>query len=289
MIERFCVIGVGLIGGSIARSVRRQRLCRVIVGVDTDHANLRKALDLGVIDVGCADAGVGAAGADWVVLATPVGTFGPVLSALRPVWSERAIYTDVGSTKQSVVEAVRAVFGSIPPNFVPGHPIAGAEQSGVEAATDDLYQGKRVILTPLPTTSPDAVRQVEAVWEAIGAHVSRMDPSHHDEVLAATSHLPHVLAYALVHMLGEKDEQQEIFQYAAAGFRDFTRIASSDPKMWLDICLANREQIAPLIAQLCGELGRVSKMLDQGAAVDLFEFFASARNARQRFLDQVER
>jgi len=289
MIERLCIIGIGLIGGSIACSARRLRLCRQIVGVDGDSANLRRALDLGVIDVACTDAAEGAAGADWVMIATPVGAFETVFTALRPVWSEHAVYSDAGSTKQSVLDAARKVFGYVPPNFVPGHPIAGAERSGVEAATGDLYQGKRVILTPLPATSPAALKRVEAFWEAIGAKVSKMAPDHHDEVLAATSHLPHVLAYALVHMLGRKNEQQEIFQYAAGGFRDFTRIASSDPTMWLDICLANQEHIAPLIGQLCDELNRVKAMLETGAAADLFEFFASARNARQRFLDQLEK
>ncbi|HUL13575.1 MAG TPA: prephenate dehydrogenase/arogenate dehydrogenase family protein [Methylococcaceae bacterium] len=289
MIERLCVIGVGLIGGSIARSARCKRLCREIVGVDADRANLHKALDLGVIDAAFTNATEGAAGADWVVIATPVGAFESVFEALRPVWAERAIYTDAGSTKQSVIEAARTIFGQVPPNFVPAHPVAGAERSGVEAATDDLYQGKRVILTPLPATSYIALKRVEAFWQAVGAKVSDMDPAHHDEVLAATSHLPHVLAYALVHMLGQKNAQQEIFQYAAGGFRDFTRIASSDPKMWLDICLANRTQIVPLIAQLCDELNAVAGMLDKRAANDLLEFFASARNARQQFLDQAEK
>jgi prephenate dehydrogenase len=289
MIERLCVIGVGLIGGSIACAARRKGLCRQIVGVDADGANLLRALDLGVIDAACADAGEGAAGADWVMIATPVGAFESVFTALRPVWSEQAIYSDAGSTKHSVLEAARRVFGSVPPNFVPGHPIAGAERSGVEAATGDLYQGKRVILTPLPVTNPLAVQRVEAFWQAIGAKVSWMAPDHHDEVLAATSHLPHVLAYALVHMLGRKNEQQEIFQYAAGGFRDFTRIASSDPRMWLDICMANQDHIAPLIGQLCDELKRVREMLESRSAAELFEFFANARAARQRFLDQLEK
>lgn len=289
MIDRLCVIGVGLIGGSIARSARRRRLCREIVGVDADTANLSRALELGVIDSAFADVRDGADGADWVVIATPVGTFGSILRALCPVWSDHAVYTDTGSTKQSVLEAMCDVLGSVAPNFVPGHPIAGAERSGVEAATDDLYLGKRVILTPVSATSENVLKQVETFWTAIGAKVSSMDPAHHDEVLAATSHLPHVLAYALVHMLGRKDEQEEIFQYAAGGFRDFTRIASSDPKMWLDICLANRAHIVPLIEQLGKELNQVAGMLDQRAADDLFEFFASARSARQRFLEQLEK
>jgi prephenate dehydrogenase len=172
---------------------------------------------------------------------------------------------------------------------VPGHPIAGAERSGVGAASAELYRGKRVILTPMEgVTDSAAVEQVARFWEALGARVSCMDPAHHDEVLAATSHLPHVLAYALTHMLGRQDEQQEIFRYAAGGFRDFTRIASSDPRMWRDICVANRAQIVPLLERYRDELDRLSQLMAQGEAADLFDYFTEARGARQRFLDQLE-
>jgi prephenate dehydrogenase len=292
MIARLCVVGVGLIGGSIAKAAREQGLCREIVGVDADGGNLAQALALGVIDVGLDAAqpgaiGRAALGADWVVLATPVGALGQVLEALKPAWSAQAVYTDVGSTKQSVAQALREVFDTVPPNFVPGHPIAGAERSGVEAADGGLYRRKRVILTPLPETDAGALGRVEAFWAAIGAKVSRMTPEHHDEVFAATSHLPHVLAYALVHMLGKKDEQQEIFRYAGAGFRDFTRIASSNPQMWADICLLNRPQILPLVEELRQELGALSALLQGGGAEEgLLKYFSEARDARQRYLAQ---
>ena len=289
MIERLCVIGVGLIGGSVARAARREGLCREIVGVDASADNLAKAFELGVIDAGYTDVARGTVDADLIVIATPVGAFAPVFDALRQVWNERAIVTDTGSTKQSVVDAMMASMGRLPLNFVPGHPIAGAEKSGVEAATDDLYRGKRVILTPLPQTDVQAVAKVERFWQAVGARVSCMDPKHHDEVLAATSHLPHVLAFALVHMLGRKDEQQEIFQYAAGGFRDFSRIASSDPRMWLDICQANRASIEGLIGQYVEELQQLASMLSRGAGDELFTLFSEARDARQRFLDQLDR
>jgi prephenate dehydrogenase len=289
MIERFCIIGVGLIGGSIARAARAAGLCRDIVGVDADGANVRRALELGVIDAAFDDPTEGARGADWILIATPVGAFDAVFRALRPTWSTAAIYTDAGSTKQSVIDTARAIFGEVPANFVPGHPIAGAERSGVDAATCELYKDKRVILTPLPTTDLDAIERVDAFWRGLGAKVTRMEPVHHDEVLAATSHLPHVLAFTLVHMLGRKDEQQEIFQYAAGGFRDFTRIASSDPRMWLDICLANRARILPLLEQLGEELNQVANLLETGAADALLDYFAEARGARQRFLDQSEK
>lgn len=289
MIARLCVIGVGLIGGSIARAARAKGLCREVVGVDADRDNLDKALALGVVDAGFAEIAPGVTGADWVVIATPVGAFEPVFRALHSHWSVETLYTDAGSTKQSVIDAARRIFGEVPANFVPGHPIAGAEKSGVEAATDDLYAGKRVILTPLPETDSHAVDRIEAFWRAIDAQVTRMEAGHHDEVLAATSHLPHVLAYALVHMLGREDERQEIFKYAAGGFRDFTRIASSDPTMWLDICLANRGQIIPLLARMGDELNRVARLMESGAATELYDYFAEARGARQRFLDQLEK
>ncbi|MBP1148561.1 MULTISPECIES: prephenate dehydrogenase [Methylocaldum] len=289
MIERLCIIGVGLIGGSVARAARAKGLCHEIVGVDADTDNLRNALECGVIDVGYSDTSQGAASADLVMIATPVGTFDAIFSALKPVWSTRAVVTDAGSTKCNVIESAERVFGEIPDNFVPGHPIAGAERSGVDASTADLYQGKRVILTPLNNTSPLAIKRVERFWRAIGAKVSEMEPAHHDEVLAATSHLPHVLAFTLTYMLGKKDEQQEIFQYAAGGFRDFTRIASSDPKMWLDICLANRRQIVSLIHQFREELSVAAGLISRGAEDELYSLFSEARSARQRFLDQLEK
>ncbi len=291
MIERLCVIGVGLIGGSIAKAARERGLCREIVGVDADAENLRKAVDLGIIDTafavkGAGDAARGAEGADWVVVATPVWEFPWAFKELRPIWSSHAVYTDVGSTKCSVIAAAEREFGSVPPNFVPGHPIAGAERSGVGAAMDDLFRGRRVILTPVRETSADALRRVEDFWMAVGARVSLMEPGHHDQVFAATSHLPHVLAYALVHMLGRKDEQEEIFQYAGAGFRDFTRIASSNPQMWRDICLLNSGQIVPLIDSLGDELKQVAALMKNCSGEELLAYFAEARDARQRYLDQ---
>jgi prephenate dehydrogenase len=289
MIERLCIIGVGLIGGSVARAARAKRLCHEIVGVDADTDNLQRALERGVIDIGFSDAKQGAANADLVMIATPVGTFDAIFDALKAVWSSRAVITDAGSTKCNVIESAERVFGEVPDNFVPGHPIAGAERSGVDASTDDLYHGKRVILTPLNNTSPQALKQVEHFWRGMGAKVSKMEPAHHDEVLAATSHLPHVLAFTLTYMLGKKDEQREIFQYAAGGFRDFTRIASSDPKMWLDICLANRQEIVSLIHQFREELSVAAGLISRGAADELYALFADARNARQRFLDQLEK
>jgi prephenate dehydrogenase len=289
-IRRLCIIGVGLIGGSVARAARSAGFCGEIVGVDQCAENLAKAIDLGVIDAGRVSVAEGAEGADGVMIAAPVGSLPAIFAALKPVWSDRAVYTDAGSTKQDVIAAARWALGLVPANFVPGHPIAGAERSGVAAAQENLFRNKRVILTPVAgVTDERATGLVTALWEAAGAQVSCMDAHHHDEVLAATSHLPHVLAYALTHMLGRKDEQQEIFCYAAGGFRDFTRIASSDPRMWQDICLANRDQIMPLMHQFSEELQRVASLMQEGSAQSLFDYFTEARGARQRFLDQLEK
>lgn len=286
MIDRLGVIGVGLMGGSVASAARKYDLCSEIVGFDPDHDNLRNAKRLGVIDDYTSDPEGAVEGADFVVIAVPVGATEQVFSALYKSWSRTAVYTDVGSTKVNVVEAAKAAFGEVPENFVPGHPIAGGEESGVQASTPDLYTGKRVILTPLPDTSPDAMECVTGLWSGVGATVSTMEVTRHDSVLAATSHLPHVIAFALVDMLGRKDEKDEIFRFAAGGFRDFTRLASSDPRMWLDICRANRNEIQHLIEEFKDELTAISEMLEQDSADKLFQLFECSRNARQRFLDQ---
>lgn len=290
LFNKLCVIGVGLIGGSVAKAARARNLCAAIVGLgrEEDRENLAEAQSLGVIDDYYFDAASALHGADLIVIAAPVGSVEAIFAALQEHWSASAVYTDVGSTKGNIVAAAQKVFGRVPRNFVPGHPIAGAEKSGVGAAQADLFQNKRFILTPLADTDSAAVQAVTRFWEALGASVSAMDIAHHDAVLAATSHLPHILAYALVDLLGRKDEQVEIFRYAAGGFKDFTRIASSDPAMWRDICIANRAEIAPLLLQLCDELQTVAALMERGDSQQLLEIFSYAKNARQRFLDQFE-
>jgi prephenate dehydrogenase len=290
MFNRLCIIGVGLIGGSIARAARLHGLARSIVGFgrEQDSKNLETAKRLQVIDEYFFDIETALQGSDGVVIATPVGAIENVLVLLKPYWSKESVYTDVGSTKGNVIAAAERVFGMVPENLVPAHPIAGAEHSGVEASVDDLFLNKRLILTPLDHTEASALKIVTVFWERMGALVSVMDAGHHDAILAATSHLPHILAFALVDMLGRKDEQTEIFKYAAGGFRDFTRIASSDPTMWLDICSANKNQLIPLIQQLKDELDKIERLLGSDDFPQLFETFTYARNARQRFLDQFE-
>lgn len=288
MIERLCIVGVGLIGGSVARAARRAGLCRRIVGVDANPANLQRALALRVIDQGIADIAEAAKGADMVLIAVPVRATEAVLAALKPVWNAKSIYTDAGSTKINVVDTARRIFGEMPGNFVPGHPIAGAECSGVDAAHPDLFRHKRVILTPTAETNPEALKHVAGLWRDLGAEVAEMEPLRHDQVLAATSHLPHVTAFALVDMLGREDETETIFRYAAGGFRDFTRIASSDAAMWRDICLANRGPILQRIEGLRQELADVAALVENEDGEALLQLFQRAKAARQRFLDLYE-
>ncbi len=288
MINKLCIIGIGLIGSSIARAARKQGLCREIVafGRVEDVENLKKAVQLGVVERFYTDIEAAVEQADYVVIATPVGAVENVFKLLKPLWNELTVYSDVCSTKGSVINAAEAVFKQVPANFVPAHPIAGAENSGVEAGDDSLFLNKRLIVTPLASTSKTALDKIVRFWTDLGAEVSEMTVEHHDKVLAATSHLPHILAFALVDLLGKKNETDEIFKYAAGGFKDFTRIASSDPTMWQDICLANKQEIIPLIQQLQTELGNIQQMLEHDQAQQLFNTFTYARNARQRFLEQ---
>lgn len=286
MIHRLCIIGVGLIGGSLARALKRARACGEVVGCGRDETSLRRAVELGVIDRYHTDPAQAVQGADVVVLAVPLGMMAPVLRAIAPSITEHTIITDVGSAKASVVAAAEAVFGKVPACFVPGHPIAGTEKSGVEASFAELFERRRVILTPLAHTDRAAHETVRRMWQQTGAEVVDMDVVHHDEVLAATSHLPHVLAYTLVDTLARMQEKAEIFRYAAGGFRDFTRIASSDPNMWRDICLANREALVAMLDRFSADLATLRAAIDQEDGEAIADLFARAKTARDRFCRQ---
>ncbi|MDD5631576.1 MAG: bifunctional prephenate dehydrogenase/3-phosphoshikimate 1-carboxyvinyltransferase [Methylococcales bacterium] len=290
MFDRLCIIGVGLIGGSIARAARKYGLSKNIIGYgrQQDQQNLEIAKRLGVIDEHYSEIEQAVQDADCVVIATPVASTESIFALLKPYWADQTIYTDVGSTKGSVVSAALKVFGAVPDNLVPAHPIAGAELSSVEASVDDLFLNKRLIITPLSHTRTEALHKIQYFWERCGSIVSVMDVKHHDSVLAATSHLPHILAFALVDMLGHKDEQSEIFKYAAGGFRDFTRIASSNPDMWRDICSANKNEIIPLLQQTREQLDKIQRLLENDDSQQLLTLFAYANTARQRFLNQFE-
>ena len=286
MIERLCVIGVGLIGGSLARALRDAGFCRQVVGAGRNPKNLQTAVDLGVIDRYETDLALAVAGADMVLVSVPLGAMATVFSAIKGHLAEDAVVTDAGSAKGGVIEAVTQAFNGLPPAFVPGHPIAGTEQSGVEASFASLYKDRRVILTPLPETDSQAIDRVRDMWEAAGAHVVIMDPVHHDAVLAATSHLPHVLAYTLVESLTRLGDNGEVFDYAAGGFRDFTRIASSDPVMWRDICLANGDAIQLMIEHFVTDLQELTTAIQNRDGQQLLELFASAKAARDRYVEK---
>lgn len=283
MINRLAIIGVGLIGGSLARAARRAGVCREIVGGGRDEAQLRRAVELGVIDRYALDIAAAVADADMVVVAVPLGAMEAVLRRIAGRARPDAVITDVGSAKGSVVAAARAAFGEVPPGFVPGHPIAGTEKSGVEASFAELFEGRRVILTPLSNTSAQALAAVRALWQQAGAEVVEMDVAHHDEVLAATSHLPHVLAYALVDTLVGMDASEEIFRFSAGGFRDFTRIASSDPAMWRDICIANRAALLAVLERFRAELSSLTAAIEAADGERIVSVFSRAKAARDRF------
>jgi len=286
VIERLCIIGVGLIGGSLARALRDAGACQEVVGAGRSVGNLQIAVDLGVIDRYETDLGQAVSGADMVVVCVPLGAMEGVFNAIKGQLSGRVVLTDVGSAKGSVIEAAQRAFGSVPDFFVPGHPIAGTEQSGVEASFPGLYNNRRVILTPLPDTSAHATGRVRDMWEAAGAQVVSMNPVHHDAVLAATSHLPHLLAYSLVDTLARLDDNDEVFEYAAGGFRDFTRIASSDPVMWRDICIANGDAILLMVEHYIDDLLVLSEAIRKHDGQQLLDVFAAAKSARDRFIDK---
>lgn len=288
MIRQLTVIGVGLIGGSFALALRQAGAVERIVGVARDPETLERALQRGIIDHGTTDVREGARGSDVVMISVPLSGMAGVFEALDGAVADGAVITDAGSAKGQVLADAEAAFGRIPPRFVAGHPIAGTESSGVDAAFATLYQQHRVILTPTETTDPDALTTVRGLWQATGAQVVTMEAAHHDEVLAATSHLPHVLAYALVDALSRWDERTEIFEFAAGGFRDFTRIASSDPRMWRDICLANRVELADALRRYLADLTRVTAHLEAGDGDALEAVFRNAQDQRQRFLELLE-
>lgn len=283
--ERVAVIGVGLIGGSFSLALKEKKLCGHIIGVGRSPANMKLALERGAINSIEADAGEAVRDADFVFLAVPVAQFSGVIRSIKKTLKPGAIVTDAGSTKRDVVAAARAGLGSKISQFVPAHPIAGAEKSGAAAASKDLFRGKRVVLTPLPENSPESIQLVERTWAETGAKVSTMLPEEHDEVFAAVSHLPHLLAYALVSEVGSRANAKELFAYAAGGFRDFTRIASSHPEMWRDICIANRDCLLTEILSFEKKLKSIASMLEAGDETALEKLFADARAAREKWLN----
>ncbi len=287
LIKRLAIIGVGLIGGSLARALRAAGEVGEVVGCGRGKENLEQAVQLGVIDSYTHDVGEAVQGADVVFLAVPLGAMRDTFAAIKGHLGDAALVTDGGSAKGSVVNDCRAVFGHDLPGFVPGHPIAGTENSGVEASFAELYQNRRVILTPTENTSDEALQRITTMWEICGSDVTHMSVQHHDEVLAATSHLPHMLAFALVDSLARMKENDEIFRYAAGGFRDFTRIASSSPVMWRDICIANRDAISSIMKGYSRDMADLADTVSRGDGEHLLEIFERAKESRDRYIDGI--
>jgi prephenate dehydrogenase len=284
--NKIVIFGVGLIGGSFALALRKAHAAGEVVGFGRSTATLQEAKQLGILDRIGEDAAREVADADIVLLATPVGQMAELMARIAPHLGVRTLVTDGGSTKCDVVAAARANLGNCIAQFVPAHPIAGAEKSGAAAAQADLYVGRKVVLTPLPENSAESVARVRAAWELCGAVVSELTPEQHDGVFAAVSHLPHLLSFALVHDLAQRDNRDLLLSFAASGFRDFTRIAASSPEMWRDICLANREALLQELQTYIAELNQMSAALAAGDAVALEETFRTARELRANWTGQ---
>ena len=283
MIGRLCIVGTGLIGGSLARDLKRLGEVGEVVGSSRSAANLQRAVDLGVIDRFDVDPAAAVAGADMVVVAVPLGAVQGVFARIRDVVDDDAVITDVGSAKGSVVAAARATLGTRLPWFVAAHPIAGTEHFGVDASVEYLFDRRRVILTPIEETGAQARERVTAMWKIVGADVVEMDVAHHDEVLAATSHLPHMLAFTLMDVLGRMDERAEIFRFSSGGLRDFTRVASSDPQMWHDICLSNADALVTAIERFGSELDQLTDAIRRGDGEFVRSIFTRAKSIRDRY------
>ncbi len=283
LFDRVAIIGLGLIGGSLARALRRASLCSSITGYGRRETALQQAVEQGVIDHYSLDVPEAVDGADAVVLATPLSTTENLMRAMNEGLKPDCIVTDVGSAKGVVVAAARNALADRLPFFVPAHPIAGTERSGVEASFAELFEDHVVIITPLAETDRDAMEKIAVMWRGTGARVIELDVEHHDEVLAATSHLPHVLVYTLIDCLARMQDKQEVFDYAAGGFADFTRVASSSPEMWRDICLANSASLLAVLDRFEQHLDRARQAIASGEGEKLTEIFSRARQARDEF------
>lgn len=280
MLQRVAIIGLGLIGGSIALGLRRQKI--EVVAFDQDKESLFEGLRLGVIDHSADSIAEAVMGADLAIIAVPVLAMTGVLEEIKAS-GYTGLLTDVGSVKQPILEEFVAVYGEVPNQFVPGHPIAGSEKHGVSAAYESLFRQHRVLLTPLENTHEIAVQEVQNLWQSLGAEVSLMSVEHHDNVLAQTSHLPHLLAYALIDTLSGQGDSLEIFEYAAGGLRDFSRIAASDPTMWRDIFMSNRGPLLSILDQFSEDLLELRSVIEAGDGNELFDRLSRSKAARDHF------
>lgn len=279
-LKKLVIFGVGLIGGSLALALRRNIQNLHITGIDRNTDSLQTAIDLGVIDEMNPPAELAMQDADIIIIAAPVAQTPNILKSIAPHLGPNTVITDVGSTKSDVIDYAAAILGNQFSQFVPGHPIAGAEKSGVTAARPDLFDGKNIVLTPTEKTAPESGRKVREMWIKAGARVTEMSSSHHDEIFAAVSHLPHLLAFALVDDLASRPNAEELFAFAAGGFRDFSRIAGSSPEMWRDISLANREALLSEIDAYQASLQKLRNLLEQRDAQGLCGMFENASQKR---------
>ncbi len=286
-IRRLTVFGVGLIGGSLTLALKAAGAVVEVTGVGRSLSSLKLAREHGLIDRMTDNAAEALEGAEVVMLAMPVGQMDSVMRAIAPHLRPGMLVTDAGSTKQDVVSLMRQHLGAHLRDCVPGHPVAGAELSGPLAARADLYQRRNVVLTPLAESDPAGVQRIAAMWRQCGAQVRSMTAAEHDAIFAAVSHLPHLLAYALVDMIAARDNAGQLFDFAASGFRDFTRIAGSSPEMWRDIALANREALLAELDAYLVQVGQLRAALQRGDGAALEATFAQARSARQDWLDRL--
>lgn len=288
MLNKIAIFGVGLIGGSFALALKKAQVVREIVGVGRSAEAMTRALELGLIDTIATLPAEAVAGADLVLIAAPVAQTGAILASIEPHLQAGTVVTDAGSTKSDVVQAARQVLGVKIAQFVPGHPIAGRESNGPDAAIAHLYVGKKVVLTPLAENPAEHVARVANAWEACGAMIHQLTPEEHDSVFAAVSHLPHLLAYALVDDIANKPHADLLFQFAASGFRDFTRIAASSPEMWRDISLANQTALLRELDAYMEQLTRMRAMLAASDGVAMEAIYANAQQARQSWGRAIE-
>ncbi len=286
MFEKIALIGIGLIGSSLARIVRRQNLARHIAIATRSTATLKRAEALGLGDSYTTDAGQAVRDADLVIVSVPVGASEEVAKEIAPALKQGAIVTDVGSTKASVIAQMEP---HIPEgvHFIPGHPLAGTEKSGPDAGFADLFQNRWCIFTPLPGTDPAALERLAAFWRACGSNIDTMDPAHHDMTLAIVSHLPHIIAYNIVGTADDLEAvtKSEVIKYSASGFRDFTRLAASDPTMWRDVCLHNKDAILEMLARFSEDLASLQRAIRWGDGDKLFDLFTRTRAVRRSIID----
>ena len=288
MLDKVVIFGVGLIGGSFALALKHAGAAATIVGMGRSPEALARARELGLIDVAGDSVADAMRGADLVLIAAPVAQTGAILASLAPYLEPGTVVTDAGSTKCDVVAAARAALGARVGQFVPGHPIAGRESNGPDAAIVDLYRGKKAVLTPLPENSAAAIERVAAAWSACGAIIHRLSAENHDKIFAAVSHLPHLLAFALVDDIAAKPHADLLWQYAASGFRDFTRIAGSSPEMWRDISLANRSALLGELDAYLSQLTSLRAMLAAADGAAIEGVYSNAQRARREWIETIE-